>query len=119
MIVLIPRYFCLEMIVLLPKSFCPKMNVQLLFYLLKDIKKTFDTAKWLFQGCFIVIAISYYECHTYNYSLNGERALILPILENKTIPLGRREYLALIVCNLEPTRSGCLEKNYLNNTHLP
>ena len=36
----------------------------------------------------------YFERHMYNYSLNGEWALVSPILENKTIILGGREYVA-------------------------
>ena len=112
-IALIPDIFCPKMIVLLPKSFNPKMNVKFLCDLLNDIKQTFDTGIDLrgsksnmlqiqshhqedfrhrnFWGCFRVVDVFYYERHTYNYSLNGEGAKILPILENKTNFLGWRE----------------------------
>ena len=77
------------------------LNVQFLCDILNDIKKTFDTMLVIrgsesnileiqshhqedfrhrnFRGCFTVVAIFYFECHTYNYSLNGERASISPI----------------------------------------
>ena len=45
-----------------------------------------------FRGCFIVDVVFYFERHTYNCSDNGERILILPKLEIKTINLRRREY---------------------------
>ena len=84
------------MIVLTPGYFCPTINVQFLCDLLNDIKKTFDTMldtrglksniletqshhqgdfrHRFFRGCFKVFAIFYFERHTYNSSLNGERA---------------------------------------------
>ena len=45
-----------------------------------------------FRGCSGVVGVFYFERHTYNYSDNGERALILPKLDMRTIILGRREY---------------------------
>ena len=45
-----------------------------------------------FRGCSGVVGVFYFERHTYNYSDNGERALISPKLEMRTIILGRREY---------------------------
>ena len=102
------------MIVLLPKSFCPKIIVQFLCDSFNDIKKTFDTMLDIrgsksnileiqnhpqeyfrhcnFQGCFTVVAIFYFERHTYSYSLNAEHALISPNLENRTIIVRWREY---------------------------
>ena len=77
------------------------LNVQFLCDILDDIKKTFNTRLVVrgsesnileiqshhqvdfrhcnFRGCFTVVAIFYFECHTYNYSLNGERASISPV----------------------------------------
>ena len=55
------------------------------------IKKTLDTAN--FRGCSGVVGIFYFERHTANYSDNGERTLISPKLETRTIILGRREYI--------------------------
>ena len=46
-----------------------------------------------FQGCSGAVGVFYFECHTYNHSYNGERTLILPKLEIKTIIMGRREYM--------------------------
>ena len=45
-----------------------------------------------FRGCFGVVVYSYFKNHTYNYSVIGQRALILPKLGTWTIILGRRKY---------------------------
>ena len=45
-----------------------------------------------FQGCYGGVGVFYFEHHTYNYSDNNERALILLNLKMKTIILGGREY---------------------------
>ena len=43
----------------------------------------------------------YFESHTYNYLVNGQRALILPKLETQRIILGWREYVARLVVKKE------------------
>ena len=43
-----------------------------------------------FWGCFGVVDVFYFESHTYNFSNNGQRALILPKLETRTIILKRK-----------------------------
>ena len=100
------------MIVLPPNSFCPKMNVHF-FVIYQMTSRTFDIGLDIrgsksdifeshshnqedspqrnFQGYFGVVVVFYFERHTYNYSDNGEHALILPKLEMRTIILGRRE----------------------------
>ena len=42
-------------------------------------------------GNFKVVDAFYFKSHTYNYSVNGQHALISPKLETRTIILGRRE----------------------------
>ena len=44
-----------------------------------------------FRGCSGVVGVFYFERCTYNYSDNGEWALISPKLETRTIILGWRE----------------------------
>ena len=51
------------------------------------IKKTNDTAT--FRGI-LEIVVFYFKLHTYNYSINGQRVLISPKLETRTINLGWR-----------------------------
>ena len=124
MIVLIPGYFCRKLIVLLLISFCLKMNVQFLCDLQNDIKKIFDTGLDVrgsnsnilemqshheedfghhnLWGCFRVVANFDFDCHTYNYSLNGGHALISPKLENKKIILRRKEHLITPTQEISP-----------------
>ena len=49
-----------------------------------------------FQGHFRVVVVFYFKSHTYNYLVNGQRALISPKLETRTILLERREYNVVI-----------------------
>ena len=81
------------------------MNVQFICDLLNDIKRLLTPGQVLeaqshhqedfrhrdFRGCFIVVVVFYFARHTYNYSLNGERALIYPKLENRIIILGQKQ----------------------------
>ena len=48
-----------------------------------------------FRACFGVVVVFYFilKSHTYSYSVNGERALILPKLRTWTITLKQREQL--------------------------
>ena len=50
-----------------------------------------DSRHHNFRGCSRVVGVSYFEHHTYNYSNNGEWALISQKLETRTIILGWRE----------------------------
>ena len=43
-----------------------------------------------FWGHFGVVVVVYFKSHTYNYSVNGQRALISPKLETHTIIWGWR-----------------------------
>ena len=45
-----------------------------------------------FQGRFGVVVVFYFKNLTYNYSVNGQRALISPKLETRKIILGRTKY---------------------------
>ena len=121
-IVHIPGYFCPKMIILtsliiLSQNECP-LSLRFIEW---HQEETFDTGLDIrgskssilevqshhqeddfwhrnFRGCFKAVAIFYFERHTYNYSLNGERALILPKLEIRTIISGLREYMTRTSC---------------------
>ena len=108
------------MIVLIHGSGCPKMIVMFLcdllddmFHHLEDLDAGLDirgSNSAIFEnqshhqegfrhnnfwGCYEGVGVFYFERHTYNYSDNGEWALILPKLEMRTIILGRRELVIM------------------------
>jgi hypothetical protein len=57
----------------------------------KEKKKFLDTttSRVFWSSCFFLF---YFKSHTYNYSVNGQPALISPKLGTHKIILGRREY---------------------------
>ena len=89
MIVILPGFFCPKIIV---QFICPARNLRLkvkrnppTFYI-----KSLSTPQ--LPGIFRSSCCILFKSHTYNYSVNGQCALILPKLETRTILLGRREY---------------------------
>ena len=59
------------------------------------IKKSFNTVTA--GGVLEQLLFFYFKSHTYNYSVNGQRALILPKLGTWTIILRRREQFTNII----------------------
>ena len=52
-----------------------------------------------FRGCSGVVGVFYFECHTYNYSGNGEQALLLPNIRNEDNHFGT-EGVTMTMCFL-------------------
>ena len=83
--------------------FCPKMIVQFICparYLRLKVKyfctKLSSSSIFLtlqFRGRFGVVIVFNFKSHAYNYSVNGQWALISPKLGTWAIVLGRREYI--------------------------
>ena len=48
-----------------------------------------------FRGHFRVVVVLCFKNHTYNYTVNCQRALISSKLERRTIILGHREYYSI------------------------
>ena len=88
MIILLFGFFCLKMIVCI---ICSARNLRQVEYVRAkfSISRSLLTVQLL--GHFRVVFF-YFKSHTYNYSVNGQRALVLPKLEAQTIILGWREY---------------------------
>lgn len=88
----ISHSFNLKMIVRLPGFFCPKMFVRKSARLEIEGSKLNNVAPNLlyqeifwhrdFRGRFIVVVVFYFWSHTYNYSVNGQRASISPQVRN-------------------------------------
>ena len=72
-----------------------------------------DSKHHKFQGCSGAVGVFYFERHTYNYSDNGEWALISPKLETGTIILGQREYLTKGTCKSK--NSHVLQGSYISS----
>ena len=98
------------MIVLPPWFFGPKMIVRFIWparnlslkvkYLRANLLPSRILLTPQLRGAFrssSCCCCSYFECHTYNYSVNGQRALISPKLGTRTIVLGRWEYLRISI----------------------
>ena len=62
-----------------------------------------------FRGCFGVVVVLYFKHRTYNYSINGHRALISPKLETWIIILGRREDHQVVEVHFKCEFSCCVE----------